>query len=55
MDIEAVNFLLQELADEARQEVILFQYNDMVQAIMAGFYEAMDVGCEFDGIVDLAL
>lgn len=48
MDIEAVNFLLQELADEAREEVILFQYNEMVQAIMAGYYEAIDEACEFD-------
>lgn len=63
MDIEAVNFELQELAEVERQDLILLQYHDMVQEIMAGFYQAvvqhracenwMDVGCEFDGIVDL--
>lgn len=52
MDLDNVNFLLQELADEAREEVILFQYNEMLQAIMAGYYEAMEEACEFDRCTD---
>lgn len=54
MVLEDVNFQLQEVADALAMELVNEQYHDMVQDIMAGFYQAMDVGCEFDGIVDLA-
>jgi hypothetical protein len=53
--MDNVNFELQELAQAYYNEIIEVQYHDMVQEIMAGFYEVMDIGCEFDGIVDLAV
>ena len=48
-----INFELQDLAQAYYNEIIESQYHDMVQAIMAGFYEIMDESCEFDRIVDL--
>lgn len=53
--MNAVNFELQELAQAYYNEIIEAQYHDMVQEIMAGFYEIMDESCEFDRIVDLAV
>jgi hypothetical protein len=50
-----VNFELQDLAQAYYNEIIDAQYNQMVQEIMAGFYEVMDEACEFDRIVDLAV
>ena len=43
-----INFELQELAKAYHNEIIEAQYHDMVQEIMAGFYEVMEEGCEFD-------
>ena len=53
--IDNINFELQDIAQAYYNEIIEVQYHDMVQEIMAGFYEVMDIGCEFDGIVDLAV
>jgi hypothetical protein len=53
--MDNVNFELQELAQDYYNEIIEVQYHDMVQEIMAGFYEIMDESCEFDRIVDLAV
>ena len=50
-----VNFELQDLAQAYYNEIIEAKYHDMVQEIMAGFYEVMDESCEFDRIVDLAV
>ena len=49
--LDAVNFYLQEVADELAQEVVDAQYHDMVQEIMAGdprYTEELVVACEFD-------
>jgi hypothetical protein len=51
--LKDVNFQLQDVAQEIADELVAEQYHDMVQDIMAGFYQAMEVGCEFDEIVDL--
>jgi hypothetical protein len=48
MDLDYVNFLLQEEAENLRLQVVDEMYYEMVQAIMAGFYEAFEEGCEFD-------
>jgi hypothetical protein len=53
--MDNINFELQELAQAYYNEIIEAQYHDMVQEIMAGFYEIMDESCEFDRIVDLAV
>ena len=53
--MNAINFELQDLAQAYYNEIIEVQYHDMVQEIMAGFYEIMDESCEFDRIVDLAV
>jgi len=45
-----INFELQDLAQAYYNEIIEAQYHDMVQEIMAGFYEIMDESCEFDRI-----
>ena len=46
--MNAINFELQDLAQAYYNEIIEAQYHDMVQEIMAGFYEIMDESCEFD-------
>ena len=46
--MDNINFELQDLAQAYYNEIIEAQYHDMVQEIMAGFYEIMDIGCEFD-------
>jgi hypothetical protein len=48
MDLDYVNFLLQQEAENLRLQVVDEMYYEMVQAIMAGFYEAFEEGCEFD-------
>ena len=48
--IDNINFELQDLAQAYYNEIIEVQYHDMVQEIMAGFYEIMDESCEFDRI-----
>ena len=53
--IDNINFELQDIAQAYYNEIIEAQYHDMVQEIMAGFYEIMDESCEFDRIVDLAV
>ena len=55
MMFNEINYELEVIADNLKMELVNEQYNEMVQAIMAGFYEAMDIGSEFDGIVDLAV
>jgi hypothetical protein len=53
--IDNINFELQDIAQAYYNEIIEVQYHDMVQEIMAGFYEIMVESCEFDRIVDLAV
>jgi len=55
MMFNEINYDLQVIADNLKMELVNEQYNEMVQAIMAGFYEIMDESCEFDRIVDLAV
>jgi hypothetical protein len=55
MMFNEINYDLQVIADNLKMELVNEQYNEMVQAIMAGFYEAVDEACEFDRIVDLAV
>ena len=50
-----INYELEVIADSLKMELVNQQYHDMVQEIMAGFYEIMDESCEFDRIVDLAV
>ena len=52
-NVDNINFELQDIAQAYYNEIIEAQYNDMVQAIMAGYYEIMEEACEFDRIVDL--
>lgn len=52
-NLDNINFELQDITQAYYNEIIEVQYNDMVQAIMAGYYEVMDEACEFDRIVDL--
>ena len=46
--MNAINFELQDLAQAYYNEIIEVQYHDMVQEIMAGFYEIRHESCEFD-------
>ena len=46
--MDNINFELQDLAQAYYNEIIEVQYHDMVQEIMAGFYEVMEESCEFD-------
>ena len=47
MTLDYVNFLLQEEAENLRLQVVDQLYYEMVQEIMAGFYD-VEEACEFD-------
>lgn len=53
--MNTINFELQDIAQAYYNEIIEVQYHDMVQAIMAGFYEIMDESCEFDRCTEATL
>ena len=48
MMFNEINYELEVIADNLKMELVNEQYNEMVQAIMAGFYEVMEESCEFD-------
>ena len=53
--LDNINFELKDLAQAYYNEIIEAQYHDMVQEIMAGFYEIMDESCEFDRCTETTL
>ena len=55
MMFNEINYELEVIADNLKMELVNQQYHDMVQEIMAGFYEIMEEACEFDRVVDLAV
>ena len=55
MMFNEINYELEVIADNLKMELVNEQYHDMVQAIMAGFYEAMDEACEFDRCTEAIL
>jgi len=48
MMFNEINYELEVIADNLKMELVNEQYNEMVQEIMAGFYEVMEESCEFD-------
>ena len=55
MMFNEINYELEVIADSLKMELVNQQYHDMVQEIMAGFYEIMDESCEFDRCTEATL